>query len=288
MHLFTIKDSFKLLPAALSKLAIDFKLEQGKDHFPHYFLLDSLESTMAYVGPPYEFFEPKRTSPADWEEMAANFGNNWSLMELARKFLHLDCVVLYQVLVQFFRELYGQFKLNPIANLSIPGVGFKAWKQHQLPLLEKEEGLKVHDLSKSLGNHFRGGYHGGIVDVYRPYLKGEGFYYDVNSLYPSAMCRPMPVATPSLVSLTPQEFQNGGFFGYLWATVLTPALDTAAGYIGLLPIKHQARLVCPGGRFSGFFFSEELRFALANGNTLLNIAQSWAFERGINTFQTLI
>jgi hypothetical protein len=123
-RLFTIKDSFKLLPSALAKLASDFKVEQQKEHFPHYFLLESLKETMEYVGhlPPYEFFEPKRTSKADWEEMAANVGNTWSLMEVARSYLHSDCVALYQVLVAFFRELKAQFSLNPIENLSIPAL----------------------------------------------------------------------------------------------------------------------------------------------------------------------
>jgi len=103
------------------------------------------------------------------------------------------------------------------------------------------------------------------VDVYRPHLKGEGFYYDVNSLYPTAMCRPMPVGIPSLVTLTVQQFLEGDFFGFVEATVQAPPLDTPGGYIGLVPIKLHGRLICPGGIFSGLFFSEELRFAISNG-----------------------
>jgi hypothetical protein len=216
---------------------------------------------MAYVGEvsAYEFFEPKRTSLADWEEMAANFGNNWSFMEQARKYLLLDCQVLHQVLVAFFTELHTNFKVNPIANLSIPGVGFKAWKQHQLPLLETLANLKVIDLSHSLDTYFRGAFHGGIVDVYRPHLEGRGYYYDVNSLYPTAMCKAMPVGVPRLVPLTVEQFKQGDFFGYLWARVQAPSFETPGGYIGLLPIKHQGRLVCPGGSFGGFFFSDFTR-----------------------------
>lgn len=59
-------------------------------------------------------------------------------------------------------------------------------------------------------------------------------------------------------------------------------------YIGLLPIKHQGRLICPGGTFGGFFFSEELRFAIKNGYKLLGIEQAWAFKEGYNTFEGLI
>ena len=78
------------------------------------------------------------------------------------------------------------------------------------------------------------------------------------------------------------------FFGYLEATVKAPTPDTPGGYIGLLPTKSGGRLICPGGEFSGFFFSEELRFALANGYQLLDIGEGWLFQRGENLFRTLI
>ena len=40
--------------------------------------------------------------------------------------------------------------------------------------------------------------------------------------------------------------------------------------------------------FKGWYFSEELRFALANGYKLLSISQAYSFERGVNTFLELI
>ena len=48
--------------------------------------------------------------------------------------------------------------------------------------------------------------------------------YDVNSLYPTAMCNAMPVDTPTLVHLTLQQFEEGEFFGYLKAHVQAPSL----------------------------------------------------------------
>ena len=87
------------------------------------------------------------------------------------------------------------------------------WKTVQLPLLNNDH-LKVYDLSRSLDTKFRGAYLGGIVDVYRPHLIGQGYYYDVNSLYPTAMCKPIPVGAPTPTLLTPKEFKGGSFFGY--------------------------------------------------------------------------
>jgi hypothetical protein len=122
------------------------------------------------------------------------------------------------------------------------------------------------------------------VDVYNPHLIGEGYYYDVNSLYPTAMCKPMPVGMPTPVNLSVIQFIEGDFFGFIEATVKAPPSE----YVGLLPIKLEGRLICPGGTFSGFFFSEELRFALANGYTLLSIKQAYSFQKGVNTFLELI
>lgn len=53
----------------------------------------------------------------------------------------------------------------------------------------------------------------------------------------------MPVGIPTPAKLTPNEFGNSNFFGYLEATVQAPPNE----YTGLLPIRLGGRLVCPGG-----------------------------------------
>jgi len=99
------------------------------------------------------------------------------------------------------------------------------------------------------------------------------------------MSKPIPVEIPILISnLTVAQFLEGNLYGFLEATVTAPANE----YIGLLPIKYQGRLICPGGTFKGLFFSEELRFALANGYTLLEITRAFEFREGRNTFLQLI
>ena len=123
--------------------------------------------------------------------------------------------------------------------LSAPGTAFKVWKTVQLPLLNNDL-LRVYDFSRSLDAKFRGAYLGGIVDVYRPRLEGKGYYYDVNSLYPTAMCKPMPVGIPTPQTLAQQEL--GAFFGYVEATVeapLRPWAQRAHGPQARLPLKRQ-------------------------------------------------
>ena len=281
-----------MIPGALGKLAKDFQVETQKAHFPHYFLLnEDVHQTLLYSGPlpAYEFFERKRTTLQDYDDMVQEFnGRDWNFLEVSKKYILGDVKAQYQILIKYFNTLRDAFPINPLGLISAPGTALKIWKTVQLPLLNKDL-LKVYDLSRSLDPKFREAYCGGIVDVYRPHLVGQtGYYYDVNSLYPTAMCRPMPVGIPTLVALSIQDFMEGEFFGFIEATVQAPLHSTPGGYIGLLPIKLGGRLICPGGEFTGIFFSEELRFALANGYQLLNIGEAWLFQRGDNLFRTLI
>jgi hypothetical protein len=256
----TIMDSIKILPcqgvpmpparlpSSLSKLAKDWKVETMKSHFPHYFWVGNILTTLNYKGviPPYTCFEPKRTSLTEYNEMKELFSTkSWSFLDLAKAYILDDCKALYEVLIKFFSTLESKFPIDVLRILSAPSAAFRIWRTTQLPLLIRN-GLQVPDLSISLDPKIRPGYCGGIVDVYRPHLKGQGFYYDVNSLYPTAMCKPMPVGKPLLVQLTVEAFLETDFFGFLEATVRAPDNE----YIGLLPIKIKGRLICPGGVFS--------------------------------------
>jgi len=278
--LITIKDSIRILPSSLSKLAKDWKVETLKDHFPHYFYLTDIKSTLLYEGiiPEYKCFEPKRTSPEDYEGMQKMFKDStWSFLEVSKTYIMSDCKALYQVLIKFFESVLAKFPIDPTLSLSAPSTAFKIWRTVQLPWV----GKNIADFSNtSWDTYLRQSYNGGIVDVYKFHLTTKGYYYDVNSLYPTAMCEPMPVGTPTKVD---SNLWGQNFFGFIDTTVQAPANE----YLGLLSIKFQGRLICPGGTFRGLFFSEELKFALAHGYKIIKIHNLIQFQKG-GVFQNLI
>ena len=129
---FEFKDSVKILPSALGKLAKDWKVETQKDHFPHYFYKNNLQTTINYSGviPPYECFEPKRTNNLDYQAMIQEFINQpWSFLEVSRKYILGDVKALYQIMIKFFETLVSKFPINPLSVLSAPSTAFKIWLQ---------------------------------------------------------------------------------------------------------------------------------------------------------------
>ncbi len=127
----TIKDSIKVIPGSLAKLAKDFKVETQKDHFPHYFNPLELCGLLDWEGsiPEYKYFEPKRTTPAEYEKMAEQFKNKpWNFLEVSRQYIQGDVIALYQILISFFKGLKDKFPINPIKKRSAPGIAFTTWK----------------------------------------------------------------------------------------------------------------------------------------------------------------
>jgi hypothetical protein len=249
-------DSIRILPSSLSKLAKDWKVKTMKSHFPHYFLLDTIKDTLTYSGsiPEYKYFESKRTTVEEYKEMQQEYADkDWNFLTVSKIYILDDCEALYQVLLKFFQTLTDKFPIDPLKVYSAPSAAFRIWRTTQLPKLN-ELNLEVYDLSNNYDASLRPGYLGGIVDVYRPHLEGIGYYYDVNSLYPTAMMKPMPIGSPKEMNITPNEFINSDFFGYVKAEVQSPENE----YIGLLPIKLNGRLICPGGTFKGVFFRAKI------------------------------
>lgn len=111
--------------------------------------------------------------------------------------------------------------------------------------------------NRTADEFIRRGYYGGHADVYKPYGK-DLFYYDVNSLYPSAMARnSMPIGKPTWVGdLSHHNLED--IYGFVEAYVHCPKSMKKP----FLPYrKDDGSLIFPTGRFFGVFYSEELKKA---------------------------
>ena len=99
----------------------------------------------------------------------------------------------------------------------------------------------------------RSSYYGGAVDYYKCY--GENLhYYDVNSLYPYAMLKPMPLNL--IASYNSEECNNinlSDFYGFLSVDIECPVIDGTVK-LPFLPVKYRGKTIFPRGIWTATYF----------------------------------
>ena len=146
-----------------------------------------------------------------------------------------------------------------------------------------EEAFQIVIPNRNQDNFIRRGYYGGHVDVYKPYGKNL-FYYDVNSLYPYIMKTfSMPSGSPVWKNhLSGLDLSD--LYGFIEAYIVCPdSIDRP-----FLPYKDKkGTLVFPTGKFTGIYFSEELKHALTLGYEIIPL-RGYLFEQRPSPFHGFI
>ena len=103
---------------------------------------------------------------------------------------------------------------------------------------------------------------GGATDYYKAHGK-DLYYYDVNSLYPQAMLKPMPLnlikTYKNMISFSLKDFNK--FFGFIKCRVTTPKNILKP----ILPFKYEGKTIFPIGNWTATYFSEEIKEAMKLG-----------------------
>ena len=269
LHSLSILDSYRILTHSLHDLAGKYEVEIKKGCFPHKF---SGKDTLFYIGetPNINYYN-RDVTPEQYKEIKKDI---WNFKEESLDYLSKDLRSLYQILVKVNRTLFLDLDVCFTKCLTISKLAFEVFSKDYLsidkpiPLINK----------KGMYRDLKLGYYGGNTEVYRPY--GENlYYYDVNSLYPY-------VSLNDMVGLQccKQDYINlkadlEDLFGFFYCEVKAPT----SHYLGLLPLKTKTGIIFPVGVWSGMYFSEELKFAAANGYQV-NIKWGYKFNRVSNVF----
>jgi hypothetical protein len=234
------------------RLSSDFSLIKRKDniicltvtlcgvtlHFKDSYLL--LNSSLAKLA---QGFNVTRKGEFDFtlnNTLQGLIDNKEELMEYNIR----DCVVLYEILEIFSKEVFELFKLNIARFSTLPGLAFAIFRSNYM---KKSSNIPI--TSYKIYRDLVQGYTGGHVDVFKPSnpdiverSAAEGnlnisskkstlvYTYDVNSLYPSEMAKQYyPVGTPTYVELTSDlgfvsntYFKNKNRFGFYYVDVIAP------------------------------------------------------------------
>ena len=217
----------------------------------------------------YIFNVSGKTSKYKEEFNRFNLFKNKSLTSEFIKYGCQDSRALHKALSSAQKSYFNNYNVDITSIVSIPSLAFKIFR---LKYLTKD----IPILSGLHDSFIRKSYYGGATDIYKCYAENV-HYYDVNSLYPLAMCRPMPLNL--IASYGTEErcksIDINNFFGFLHVELECPSHVSRP----MLPYKLNGRTIFPKGIFSGVYFSEELKAVLPLGYKILRIYSAREFSK---------
>jgi DNA polymerase type B, organellar and viral len=163
-----------------------------------------------------------------------NKGNE-KLLEEFKQYSLQDSNCLYEC-IRKLQEIYlNEYSVDITSILSTSTLSMKIFRSKflkvNIPILKRIDDVFI-----------REGYFGGATDFYQ--MKAENiYYYDVNSLYPFAMMKPMPYELIRKVKIFENNFNLNTFFGYL-KVVVNSSKDLK---IPVLPCKYNGKTIFPTG-----------------------------------------
>jgi hypothetical protein len=153
------KDSYLILLNSLMKLCKAFSVEDSKTIFPHLFVN---KNNFNYIGkvPAFKYFI--KTNKEDYKNYVLKLNSLWSLKDESVKYCRLDCISLYQILINFNSMIFELFGKNIHHYPTLPSLAFAIFRTNFM----KEN--TIPQLSGKIANDIREGYTGGAVDMYIP------------------------------------------------------------------------------------------------------------------------
>ena len=231
---FIFKDSLRIFPVSLQQLCSLFGVEGKTHHYNPLFNKISLFENKVLL-----------TQFIDYSKQ--------------------DSISLLNALLKAQKIYIDEHEVDIASIWSTSTLSLKIFRQKFLD-------IDIPILTNKLDAIIRLSYIGGSTDYYYKY--GENLkHYDVNSLYPKAMCNPMP-----LEYLGESEGNNVRLeevFGFAEARITTP--DKME--IPLLPFKFDNETLHPLGSWIGVYFTEELKTIVKYGYRF-EILWGYTFDKG--------
>lgn len=256
----TIIDSLNLLNQSLDKLCKSFDVEVVKGNFPHKFVS---RNTLNYVGntPSIDYWD--NISLSNYNELVKP---NWDLRKECIKYLEKDLISLTFIMNKFSEYLNRKYYIQVTDSLTISRLALNIFLKEYL----RDSKLPI--IGKNIFSDIKKAYYGGVTEVYKPYGKNL-FYYDVNSLYPFAALNPIPGVNCTFIENVGNSMDLKDLFGFFYCKI-----ETNNNYLGLLPVHSKEGLIMPNGSWEGWYFSEELKYALSQGYKI-NVIKGYNFNK---------
>lgn len=176
----------------------------------------------------------------------ANIFDNDMLLNEFKNYCIQDSKALFNALNRAQEIYIDKYSVDITSIFSTSTLSLKIFRTKYL-----ETDIPV--LNKKDDNFIRQSYLGGATDYYKAYGKFIR-NYDVTSLYPFSMCKPMPYKILKFHKDL-SNFNLDNFFGFILAEITVDKNIVRP----MLPYKYNGKTIFPTGTFTSTYFSEELK-----------------------------
>jgi hypothetical protein len=183
-----------------------------------------------------------------------------------KKYLYNDVYILYTAIIIFYNKFLLE-KVNITEKFTLSSIAFQIYRMKYM------NNVKIRTTRFNNYVFLKKTYLGGLNFIRIPYIE-NGYYYDINSLYPYIMktCQ-MPVGDFSIIKNNFLSIDN--YFGFIYCTVyVNQNIDIPPL---LLKIGKRDNLQATG-YITGYWFSEEIKFAVSIGVVVIEIFEVYSFE----------
>ena len=250
-ELFTFKDSMRLLGGvSLNTLCKIYGVQQKLCEYKPIWNTLSL------------FLETNKDSYLEWKAYAEQDSNS-----------------LYEAIVKAQEVYKERFEVDVTDSVSASQLAFKLFKKSYSPVM-------LPTILRKDDEFLRRAYFGGSVDYYKASFVRcvkKLFHYDVVSLYPFAMLKPMPI---TIIERIDKLDKLDNLFGFVECEV---KCEPNRVKVPVLPYRINNKNVYGYGTWTGVYFSEEIRACLKLGYSFkfkkaIRFGQYEIFNKYINEF----
>ena len=172
--------------------------------------------------------------------------SNYNLLKSFIDYSLNDSIILFKCILNASITYLEKYDIDLSDSLSLSSLSLKIFRK-------RFQNIKIPILKHKMDVFIRVSFYGGSTDYYLKYVK-KVYFYDVNSLYPFAMLKEMPLNPIRYVSNI-NNITLDNFFGFALAKITTPPNIK----IPLLIYRHVGKVIHPTGTWVGVYFSEELK-----------------------------
>lgn len=265
-----IYDSLQLINDNLRNILNTFNCDIKKEYFPYDFVTND---RLFYVGskPDLCYFNDMGI------DIYNDLPNVWDLKKETLSYLESDIKGLLEALHKFGREIFNEYSLNITNFRTLPSLALAIYTSNYY---NEKNNIKL--IKGKVEKDIRDSYFGGNVDVYYNEIN-EGYLYDLNSQYPKAMLKDMPIGNP--IFTTERNLDN--LFGFVYGTITAPNDDVLKVPFIQYRDPRNGTVSCPRGKFDRMIFTEEMKYAIKYGYSI-DIKYGYKFNRGKDIFKEYV